>query len=341
MFIESQIQPFDFTETKKVFDTSLYKNIPLKRRARVIANDLAGLVLEAGERSLEERINPWYVAIAPDGKIVNLVSREEVGKNFGDKNELARSEREGAIDFYYNKALNAKEGDLIFWFSPSKGNSPYTEARINVAKVRSLCGLKVLECYGIPSELPPDEILSLANYFRAMSEEPSICGADDLRKISILWPSIKNEDIWKIFQNTVQLDSNAWEAIAYGSPRKIKREAYKVALPIAAQMSKSLEKARIERDFVVIGAAAEIQMQRKGWKINKRQCEGFLNTDLLTNNITIDALGNFRRTSSKEHSWEWTDGDCVRCGETNTKVGPCKICRKCNDELDRHDVATS
>src|SRR5258706_1317659 len=162
MFIDIESQTrIDFTETKKVFDTSLYKNIPLKRRKRVIANDLAGIVLEAGERNLEERINPYYIALTEDGHAINLVSRQEVSKNCGNKNQLAKDEREGAMDFYYNKALNAKENDLIFWLSPSDGNSPYTEARINVARVRNLYGLKVLECYGIPSKLSPEEVLKI------------------------------------------------------------------------------------------------------------------------------------------------------------------------------------
>lgn len=340
--IDRQVHTFDFTETKKVFDIKLYLNTPEEKRVRVIANDLAGLVLEGGDRKLEERINPWYVAITPDGKAINLVSREEVTKNFGDKTRLARDETQGTLDFYYEKTRNAKEGDLIFWISPSGGNSPYVESRINVAKIRSLYGLKVLECYGIPSKLNPDEILSLANYFQIMSEVVLSETPEDLRKTSILWPGIKNEDVWKLLQGSAPLDSDAWEEVAKGTPRKIKREAYKAALPVAKQMAEDLKFAKKEIDFVKIGAWGERLMYQQGWRINKYQCPGSLNSDILTSNFIIDAIGNFRMVdygeTKKGEKWDYHKGECIdpECKHKGTEVwiGPCDICEDCEKKYD-------
>ncbi len=237
------------------------------------------------------------------------------------------------MDFYYNKALNAKENDLIFWLSPSDGNSPYTEARINVARVRNLYGLKVLECYGIPSKLSPEEVLKIANYFLQMSEEKTVLKPDDLRKISILWPGLKDEDVWKMFQNTAPLDSNAWELIAKGIPRKIKREVYKIALPVAEEMSNALENAKKERDFVVIGAKGEKYMAKRGWKIDKYQCEGLLNSDLLNNTIKIDAFGNFRKVNSLGEKKAQYVKKCPFCDKKYEKVlEPGHVCDGKNED---------
>lgn len=310
--MSSEFEITDFTEKEKVFDISLYKNIPPKRRIRVIANDLAGIVLEAGDRKLEERINPWYIAITPQGNVINLVSREEVIKNFGSKTQLARNETKGALDFYYDKAAKAKEGDVIIWFSPSGGDSPYIESRVNVAKVRTLYGLKILECYGIPSKLSREEILGLANYFTKMLEEPSISDPERLREIAIHWPTVPGQDVWNKFQESVRLDSNAWLAIASHSPRKIKREAYKVALPIARRMSSEVENAITEREFIVIGARAEKHMIESGWSINKLECPGIFNSDLLIFGLIKDPLGNYRKIFPREKDFEEII-ECINC----------------------------
>lgn len=294
----------ELKEAVKVFDVARYKDTPAKRRIRTIAADLSGFCVEAGDKSLEERINPFYVAVLPDGRVINLVSREEVTKNFSTASEFAQKETQGARDFYYHQAQKAEEGDLLFWFSPSHGKSNYKEARITVAKVRTLFGMKVLECYGIPTKLAPHELLGVANYFRAMAEESPILDPENLREICLLYPALKDQAVWQELAANIPLDSPAWREIAAGSPRQIKRQAYKEALPIAKKMDARLKSARTVRDFVVIGAMAEMMMAQKGWKINSYQCEGSLNSSLLNTtpntSYVIDAMGNMRQVTSGE-----------------------------------------
>jgi hypothetical protein len=313
----------DFVEKEKVFDTSLYINLPKKRRVKVIANDLAGLVLEAGDRPLEDRINPWYIAITPEGNAINLLSRENVTKNFNTKTLLSRSETKGATDFYYNKALNAKPGDFIFWFSPSEGNSPYKEARINVAKVRTLFGLKVLECYGIPSKISPQEILEIANYFQIMSEDKVSSDPEELRELAILWPTIVGENTWEIFEKAVKLDSNAWETIKTGKSRKVKNEAYKAALPAAKRLNEDLKKAQAPFDFIKAGARAEMHMIQNGFNINSEGCPGVFNSELLQKSMAvlgIDALGNYRKTTFSGEKKSKYVKKCPYCDATIEKI---------------------
>ncbi|HWA52301.1 MAG TPA: hypothetical protein VG895_04560 [Patescibacteria group bacterium] len=295
---------FDFTETKKVFDTAIYKKYSLKKRSWVIAHDLAGLVIEAGDRNLEERINPWYIAITQEGKIINLTSREEVAVNFGNNNELSSAETAGAIDFYYQKAKQAKENEFIISFSPSGGNSPYKESRINIAKVRHLLGMKVLECYGIPSKLSPQDLLLLADKLLIKEGKDLIFNPDDLRQAAFLTSNL----------DFLDLDSKALEEIKKGAPRKIKSRAVWDALPIAKQMSIELEFAVHERDYIRSGAAAERLMQEKGWKINTYACPGSLNQELefRFGNYVMDGMGNFRQANLGEKKAKYVK-ECPYC----------------------------
>ena len=40
---------------------------------------------------------------------------------------------------------------------------------------------------------------------------------------------------------------------------------------------------------------------------------------------------------NSEKNWEYSHGDCVVCGEKNTMVGPCKICKSCEKTFDKQD----
>ncbi len=45
---------------------------------------------------------------------------------------------------------------------------------------------------------------------------------------------------------------------------------------------------------------------------------------------------------SKKENWEWHKGDCVipapECGRKNVDVGPCGVCRACQDKFDKTDL---
>ena len=89
--------------------------------------------------------------------------------------------------------------------------------------------------------------------------------------------------------------------------------------------------AKTPRDFVLIGAYIERNMQRLGWGLDKAGCPGVFNSELLGFNnspIIKDVFGNTRATT-----WEYHAGTCVCCGSSNVDVGPCNICKICEKKL--------
>ncbi|MEK7525938.1 MAG: hypothetical protein AAB546_00465 [Patescibacteria group bacterium] len=305
-----ELQTFEFNSIEKVFDTSLYKDVPLERRKRVIANHLAGLVLEAGDRDFLERINPWWVVITPDGQAIDIISRQDVSGNFGDKTPLLKKEKIGAIDFYYNKGQLAKPGDVIYWFSPEKGDSLYKEARINVAEVVELYGLKILKCYGIPLQTLPKDVLKLVEHTEELREKAFIFEPQN--------PFLKNSDWWLVIKN--------------GVPKKMKSEAIKAALVVAKEMAEMVEEASGDSDFVSIGAYGEKYMLSQGWFVNKIACPGVFNLDILARrgllSVAVDGFGNYRKTDVEVYF------DCPNCEGKIPSGRGITTCPYCNAKKD-------
>ena len=104
-----------FKETALVFDTALYKDLPQESRPDTILEDAAGLVLEAGNRPLEERINPRRFKII-DGEVVNEKGNP-VFSNFSYDTEFDAIESNQAKEFYTYLIKN-HQGSLFFSIIP-------------------------------------------------------------------------------------------------------------------------------------------------------------------------------------------------------------------------------
>jgi len=311
-------------EQEKVLDISLYTPLSADIGKRVLVQDVAGLVLEAGKLSPEERINPRKLKIK-NGSVVDPISGKEVAEGLKWETALDIVEGMGMINFYNHLVDN--EDSVVVCVSPPKGISPYFEGRINIGVRKG----EDIEFYGIPTKLNPEELLDFVSRVSEFSDAKIPTKPDFLRlsPIPVFIPN--NENVWKFLDSVAPLDSNAWQAIFEGKPWQMKAKSEKDAKLVAESATYLLTQAKTPRDFVLIGAYIERSMQKLGWELDAAGCPGVFNSELLApenSGFTKDAFGNTRATS-----WEYHTGSCVVCGASNIPVGPCKICKTCEKKL--------
>jgi hypothetical protein len=310
-----------------VLDASLYPQYAGSIRFAVAREDIAGLAIEAGDRELVSRINPRKLKVR-NGKVVNPETGEDILENFGEKTPLQKAETRGAKQFY-SYLVDGDVSTLVVSLSPSGGDSPYLEGRINVAmKIDD----ETIDFYGIVTFLPRADLFNRA---LALSEFAHSCDTfsspDDLRTMAftIQVPDKERTRPWDFLGQTLRLDSDAFDAIEKGTPWELKEQALSDASPVAEVFAIAVENAVTHYDFIRAGATAERQMQYAGWTFNEIGCPGKFNTELLNQNsifgYTKDAFGNARKT------WEYHSGECVYCKRHKDKVGPCGICSECED----------
>lgn len=320
---------------ERLFDTTLYKDLPEEARSVVLHEEFAGLYIEAGDnKTLEERINPSLYKIV-DGEVFLVLEDEgelsdkSVLENLSYHSELAKKESKAAKSFWKH-LIKGEKGAFTVTISPSGGASSYDDARVNVGH---RLDSEEIEFYGIPTALSPTSLLYLGVRISEFSDQSILIeDPEDLREISISINIPEGEDgPWDFMQEMFPLDSNAWEAIKLGLPWEIKKEVKKEAKPIAKQMSSKIAYAKTDLDFIYIGAWGEQMMESIGRRINSQHCPGATNTSLLQKGdrvFTTDVFGNAR-----EIKWEYYTGSCVNCGAKNVEVGPCDICKVCEKIL--------
>lgn len=295
------------SERKKVFDTQLYKDLPQDVALNSIAEDLAGLVLEAGDKSIRERINPRRFKIKEE-KIIDPETGEDMFSNWQPEGELGEKECNSATSFY-RYLLDNSPGSLVLNVSPPGGISPYKEARINV-------GYKETDediiFYGIPSRLTPEECRQLAlRTIKLSFVDFKIDTPEDLRDKAIPIIAHQENDPWLFLKYKLPLDSDAWDTIISGLPWKLKSEATILAKKAAFHMGHMIQHASSNRDFILVGAYGERYMEERGWKIDHLGCPGSTNTQLLSEgSYTKDVYGNARATISGEGKFVHNCGNC-------------------------------
>lgn len=296
------------SERKKVFDTQLYKDLPPGIIQYSIAEDLAGLVLEAGDKPLTERVNPRRFKII-EGKILDSKTGENIFENWQPGGELGEKEYNSATSFY-RYLLENPPGSLVLNISPSEGISPYKEARINVGYRETD---ENIIFYGIPSKLTPEKCRQLAlKAIKLSFVDFKIDSPDDLRDKAIPITVRQEKDPWLFLKYNLPLDSDAWNAIILGIPWKLKSEAIVLAGKAAFYMGPMIHHASSGRDYILAGAYGERYMEERGWKINHTGCSGATNTQLLSDGAyTNDVYGNTRAVdNSGEGKFVHRCGNC-------------------------------
>ena len=293
-------------ERSLIFDARLYQDLSPVAMEKSITEDLAGFVLEAGDRPIEERINVREFKII-NNKIIDEETGKNVFENWKPTDELGERECVSAT-LFYQYLLDNPKGSLVLSISPSGGISPYKEARINVGFKKSN---RDIIFYGIPSRFNPEKCGKLGKDALKLSFlDLRIDSPEDLRNkaIPILLP--QGQDPWQFLKGALPLDSKVWNSIVSGLPEKLKEEARTVAMQIAVTIGSIIRRALSERDYILAGAYAERGMEQAGWKIDFAGCSGISNADLLSSGCTKDVYGNTRATTSSEGRFVRRCGNC-------------------------------
>lgn len=286
-----------------LLDTSLYPKSSFLEAS--VAEDLGGMAIENGDLPTEKRINQRRFLIS-GSDVIDPLTGKSVFENISYKTDLDRSESTGTRDFY-QKLTDGPVRTLVISLSPPGGDSPYKDGRVNVAfKVSE----NVIHFYGIVTKFTRDQFL----YWGIRATEFSdtfIPGdnPDNLRKIAFNINVPEGKNPWLFMEEFAPLDSPAWKEISEGKPWHLKREVKQNSLIIAQKIAPLLKIARTRADFILIGALAEREMAKAGWKLNASGgCPGVLNSDLLGGNFVNDSFGNAREVM--ENSFP-----CPKCGQ--------------------------
>jgi hypothetical protein len=291
-------------ERTKLFDTSLYDRCD----SDVVAEDLAGLYIEAGDTPLEDRINSRKLTIIRD-KVIDPKTSKEVPGNLKRITTLDNTEADSAESFY-KQLIDGY--CLTISFSPPGGISPYKEGRINVGYRSSY---NEIEFYGIPTLITPEDMLAKSFLLSEFSDLSllEIKNSEQLRGISlpILIPPAEKSP-WDFLEEVLPLDSNAWEHIRNGKPWVTKEKALKDASNVAPIMMGMIYSARTENDYIIAGAYGERYMEQRGWKLSSRSCPGSSNSQLIGTSkaegkFITDVFGNTREIVESSFP-------CPRCG---------------------------
>ena len=296
---------------ERVFDTSLYKDLPEQVRTPVITEDLAGLVLEAGKNlPLEYRINPRKLVIIGED-VLDPIEESSVLKSLSEESEFDLRETASARSFYRN-LIFCPVGSSVFSVSAPGGEAGYLEGRVNVA-------LRVsdeeIEFYGIPTRLSAEALLNKAILLNEHSQANVVFSdPEDLRETSIPVVIPPGKNPWVFLNEVFPLDSEAWSVIRRGKPWIMKEKAKFDSHPVEEETSKQIGEAKTPLDYLYAGAKAERKMEMAGWVLNYSGCPGLFNSQILGMQrvgiapFVIDVFGNVRSFEKKYIK------NCGKCG---------------------------
>jgi hypothetical protein len=328
-------------ESRKAFDLSRYvSDGDLNQKA--LERDTAALVIESSGE-----IHNFFLALLADGRVVNpsVSKTKDVARFYAIDSPQTLKEREAGLKVR-QALINKPEGTLLVWISPPGGEFNYEEGRFEIARIRNILGIKVLQSYGIPLQnVSPEYCEKLFLMLEEFSSDPAqnINSPEDLRNKIVTFSSPDGSN-WLNFLPTVFPELKPiFTKIKNGETHHLKMKAIKDSKKV---VKKSLEtKTYQNRDLIELGAGIERQMQSLGWNLKGRGC-GVLNSDLLIpQSSRVLNRGMFGMTSlvdseENKEDWHWHTGDCVvkNCGRKNVEVGPCDVCRLCQEKFDKGEM---
>lgn len=301
--------------------------------------DVAAVSTEVGtDRPVVQRVHRTLETIS-DHKVVNWpVDRErDVSEQF-----LPNLPESIAGEKIRDMFLAEPAGTMFAWFSPSGGPYKYDEGRLRIGVIKNKIGHKILESYGIPI-LDDSLMIPMINRLQEFSEKTALDlqNIEDIRdKVVVFSPPSTEENWLKFLANPCVLPEyqEIWKAIESGEIGRFNRKALRESR-IGIKKAIPQEKVRIymsEHEALLLGSRIEQQMIAQGWNMISKVC-GLMNSDILSGRLGLNLfVGIENNQVSVKTEWVWTNGDCIApdCGRKNVEVGPCKVCRKCQEKYD-------
>ena len=316
-----------------------------------LANDLAATAIEVDKtKKPENRV--WRVRIyqAENDSFLNWPNKvKDVRDQYSTKSEFDAKETYAGLEIL--KFLDEENVNEMFaWISPPTPQIEfYDETRLQIGVIKEKMGFKFIEYYGIPINLDAQNCLNLFHFIqhhsRSDTKPLNAKHPDELRSkiIRNVGCSSDSENWINFWKSILPAYSSIWESIENGSIEKNMRKVRIDARESVKSEAENIKYAAHHSPQTLIyeGARIEMHMMAKGHKIVSSSC-GVSNMDLITQ--TQRLFSSFISVNPNEKSkdtWVWTNGNCIvpGCGKKNVDVGPCSVCRTCQEKDDAQKAA--
>ena len=251
-----------------------YQNDALPNR---LAVNLADIALEAGNKPISERINPYILQVTQDGKVINPdLGIEDVSIFYTDENELR--ERESAAGLRIRDCLlNKPVGTVAVWLSPPNPQYKYEEGRITVGhNCNNINNVKIMDSYGIPTtEFTPEDYLHIGWKLSELTDDVlKLESPEDLRGNPIIFYLQPDISPWTLLKSYIPLEE-VWETIESGEVHAKRVNALEAAYRVAPQVFEQIQSAQDSYDLINAIKFGEREMANNGFSIDisKLACE--------------------------------------------------------------------
>lgn len=341
VFLEQDMS-IDILDSRKAFVLQRYVSTDGFNH-KGLERDTAALVLEtSGE------IHSFFLAVLPNGSVTNpaISKTQDVSTFYAKDSPQTLKERKAGLKIR-QALIDEPAGTLVAWISPPGGEFDYEQGRFEIARVRELLGLKILQSYGISlKNVTPQYCQNLFWFLEEFSNKQSqnIISPEDLRDKISIFNSPDNSSWFTFLQQALPELSPIFEKIINGEVHRIKLKAIKDAKEITSRAIS--DKIVSKEDLVILGAQIERGMEEKGWNLESGVC-GLLNGDLLKlRRQILQNRGMFGTVQlvkkATERNYEYHMDHCVICDPDEKHdmklCGPCKICEDCEKKFDTDEL---
>lgn len=306
--------------------------------------NLRDVAVEAGaNQSLERRVNLFQQRVTPDGMVVNpeLDEHRDVSEFYSTKTERDRKETQAALQIR-DAILNMPDGAVSVWFSPAYEDSSAESGteklgRITVGHNKTVDGVRECESFGIVSDLSGDQMLTSAWRLAEFTDRAlRLESPEDLRNTAVILQLPELEDNpWEFLRSYIPMP-NVWDAILSGEVQDNIGDVNHDAAVVAKEAYALLAKASTYNEQVAAIKTAERMMAERGRIIDHSQldCPTVMSNESQVYSFRYGLINSKGEPmfATSETEWTYTAGHCRVC-ETDTEVGPCKICKDCEKKF--------
>jgi len=272
-------------------------------------DEVAKSVVENLDGELQDRVVPYGLKFLENREPVFPYEKESV---------LGEAEYEGMMSIF----RLGQNHDYIFWFSPPRGRSGYTEGRLVVGRVISRENGLELECRGIPVLEEADRMLEMARdlYIEGGVSESFVNRAEDLREEAIGVNLDEGVDLWDFCEEVLGM-REVWQVVREGKDVEMTERVTRVTEEVKMGVERSLGGIS-SSNSVRAGAMFESMMADRGYRIVGGN-HGGLNSAILGGGIFNSVFNEGKRTRISaegkkltycESCKHWYSGDkCPYC----------------------------
>lgn len=252
-------------------------------------------------------IDYYIYELDEDGKFISPANGQNITANINQQCSLGWIETKVVEE--EEKQVSQGE-DILGWISPLSKNI-YPDLKLTVTR-RVICeGREYFENRAILFDLDEKESLEFAQKIASFSKKrPLLSSLEEIRCTTLVFD--RHLD-WIEILVEVTGDEELGEIIRTGADKKAKAEA--------------LEKADKFYNDLLREPTMELKVENNDFYTSYGFGEDLSSCPVILISYSVsETLSNSSATEKY-----WRRGDCRLCGKSNTEVGPCQVCKKCEE----------